>query len=365
MKLLFLVLVACSARPDVVRKVDPIPDVPAPEAAPAPPFVAPLTWNQGRADETLMRRTPVERWSTVLGGPVAAPIVTDGTHFFAIAGNRIRCLDDWGKSCWDLKNDPIGARFGRGELVVNTRAGALERIHPVAGTVIERLQAPGPGSGLPVETPSGWRWVAGGALQGGAAPITVGTAVGNLAADGERVFVAVTEGRVLAVEGGAVVWDTSLGRPPIGGVTLSETRIYVPIASVGGQPGGLVALNRDGQELWRTPTDQEPAAAASVVGNLLVFADRDGYVYGLNADTGEVRWKVEGFSGFVSQPYWFGSGAWVGNDDGKLYRIDMDDGTVATTISLGASVTGAPVVSKGIFVVGLANGRVVGLVDGG
>ncbi len=52
---------------------------------------------------------------------------------------------------------------------------------------------------------------------------------------------------------------------------------------------------------------------------------------------------------------------YAGNADGRMHRVDLHDGGEAWSVSMGATITGDPLLVDGMLVVGLTDGRVVAL----
>jgi outer membrane protein assembly factor BamB len=147
-------------------------------------------------------------------------------------------------------------------------------------------------------------------------------------------------------------------------VLLDADHEYVAFASADGKPGGVVAFDRAGKEVWRHATKFQPSAPLGLGGDpfhpKVLVPDKDGHVYALDPATGEEAWSVEGFGEFTTQPATVGGQIYVGNADGHFSRIDTDGGVV-WSVALGAPVTGAPAFAAGKIFVGLGNGRLVAL----
>jgi outer membrane protein assembly factor BamB len=107
------------------------------------------------------------------------------------------------------------------------------------------------------------------------------------------------------------------------------------IVYVGGKQG-LYGVSRDGGFVFRVPVNEgvinsSPAVCAER--EIVVFGGGDGVVYGVDARSGAVRWRVatgKPRKGSRSAPYVYsspvldGDVAYVGASDGLLYALDVD-----------------------------------------
>lgn len=375
-----LLLLSC-ATPELARVVTTPAPVSAPEVTAPAPVVIPLQpgWNTGWMDHAAIRRSPTEAWARQLAGPITAPLLTDGKErIFAIADGKLTAFDRNGSVQWTLSGGLQEAIFTNDRLLVGTEAQGVWEVDPATGTVQTRHVATGAVRG-------GLGWLGGQAAwastdgmfeRGGGVQVAgVGRVVGAMAyetpfatdatdsaAVSDIAYVATLEGELVAIDANGVRWRSRLPGPASYGVLLDADRIYVPYSAVEAIPGGIAAFSRAGAGLWTRQTTYGPGAGAGR-GALLYLPDKDGHLYALDAATGAVTWKAEGYGEFTSRPLCLEESVYVGNGDGRLYRIDTDGG-VAWSINLGAAVTGDPIAVGGRLVVGLANGRVIALQEG-
>jgi outer membrane protein assembly factor BamB len=310
---------------------------------------------------------PSESWSKVLPGPVTQPLTTDGQRIYAVAEGRVYCLDLDGNVLWNIGSSPTGgvAVTDQGP-VVGTTTGRLVVLDPKDGSTVRSTTAGGEVRGLPVQLPTSVAWVTLHGLLSSTADWgreVALSAAGSVAADGDTLFVSTLEGGLVAATRDTTLWQATLPAPAVEGPALDATREYVPVSSSEGHPGGVVAFDRAGKEVWRHQTRFHPAAALAVGSHVLV-PDKDGRLYALDPETGAEAWVFEAFGEFSAQPAIVEGQVYAGNGDGNLYRIDDFDGGQGWKVPLGAPVTGDPVVVHGLIVVGLANGRIVALGEG-
>jgi outer membrane protein assembly factor BamB len=291
-------------------------------------------------------------------------VTTDGTRIYAVVDGRVYCFDRDGKRLWDVRPLATGAvAITEQGPVVGTETGGIVVLDPANGATLRATVAGGPvrGSAVPLATSVGWVTIHGviSSTADWGREVAL-SAAGSAAADGDTLFIATLEGRVVAAGQGGVVWEAGLPAPAVAGVALDAERLYVPVGITDGAPGGVVAFDRSGNELWRRQTEAQPGGPLSVRDHVYV-PDKDGKVYALDPASGRVVWTAEGFGEFGAQPLIAGDRVYAGNADGRLYLFDGFDGGQIWAHNLGAPVTGDPTLLGDLLVVGLANGRLVAL----
>lgn len=142
--------------------------------------------------------------------------------------------------------------------------------------------------------------------------------------EGDRIFVASTDGEVTALEreDGDDVWDVDTDANLISAVGSGDGLVFV-----GTENGVLIALEQtDGKERWRVPLSSEMLAAASAADGIVVAQSIDGKVVGLATENGEKRWQYS-----------------------------------ASIPSLTLRASASPVIEQGMVFLAFANGRVAAL----
>ena len=112
----------------------------------------------------------------------------------------------------------------------------------------------------------------------------------------------------------------------------------------------------NGQVLWSS--DNGGARGLGLSNSAIVVTDRTGNVVGLDKNTGGSLWKQSGLlNRNVSAPTVQGDYAVVGDLDGVVHWLRLNDGAFAARANLGGSITGKPVESNGILVVQTTEGQ--------
>ncbi|HET7271879.1 MAG TPA: PQQ-binding-like beta-propeller repeat protein, partial [Rubrobacter sp.] len=141
------------------------------------------------------------------------------------------------------------------------------------------------------------------------------------------VLAAAQEGDLLALDAGenpgTVRWsfhpDGTIYGPPA--FDAETGRIYF-----GATDKKLYALDARGLFLWAFEAGDNVASRPVVAGNTVVFGSENRNVYGLDARTGEERWKVKTGGPVVSSPALTEGVVVIGSDDGAVYGLDSSTG---------------------------------------
>jgi outer membrane protein assembly factor BamB len=137
-----------------------------------------------------------------------------------------------------------------------------------------------------------------------------------------------------------------------------EQRIYVANGE-----GLLVALDRNGDELWRYWVGDRLSGGMSAGSGLLVVGTPEGEVLALDAATGVEKWRNFVSSEVISPPAIGENLIVVRTVDGKLFALDVDTGerkwfSDRNVPLLTQRGTSSPLIGGGITVAGFDNGKV-------
>lgn len=213
-----------------------------------------------------------------------------------------------------------------------------------------------------------------------------------------RVFVAMADGTVAAVEGSRIAWAVSLAEPSAGGLDVVEgglVRVWLrngQVAALTASEGALIRIE-EGHQQWREAAMDparrmffvsgrwlrctglpgwglalaEEAAGAPVVDDaagVAVVCTRNGNVYAVNGGGG-LEWSLQLPGRLSAKPAALpGGGVIVGAVDGGLYLIRS--GEVLWKQMLQAPIRGAPAISRdGLIHAPAGSGCLYGLDSGG
>ena len=115
-----------------------------------------------------------------------------------------------------------------------------------------------------------------------------------------------------------------------------------------------------GRKIWDFTTGYKIRSSAAVVNGRVFTGADDGNVYALDAETGEQIWKADAGGLFTtylfpqefqvrSSPIVVGNRLYVGAMDGKVYCIDVSDGSVKWRYQTDGPIGGSPAYSDGVI----------------
>jgi len=200
----------------------------------------------------------------------------------------------------------------------------------------------------------------------------VGDIAAGVTVDGDRLFVHSSAGLHALTEAGEEIWfyeSPDLG-PLVDGRTWgwgneiladpwgwyrSSPRVHGETVAFG-ISGGVQAVSKGtGELLWQVPLG--PVTADLVVHeNTIVAACWNNSVYGLDAESGEVRWRFQGgvpsskgadwigYQGFHLTPLLHDGRVYAGTRGTYFYALDAEDGTEVWSSKVGSSWIGSPAV---------------------
>jgi outer membrane protein assembly factor BamB len=131
----------------------------------------------------------------------------------------------------------------------------------------------------------------------------------------------------------------------------------------GSNDGYLYALNAgSGQKIWAFKTRYGVESSPAVTDGRVYFGGDDGYVYCLNAENGKKIWQFNTKNWVTSSPAVFNGILYVGTTDGSLYALNANDGRFRLKFDAAGSVFSSPVVNDGeIYFTDHGNGVLYGV----
>ncbi len=146
-----------------------------------------------------------------------------------------------------------------------------------------------------------------------------------------KIFVVSRAGEFTAWNSaGKSLWKTALQPGITAGVNGGEG-----IVAAGNENREVIAVSADdGKELWRQSVSSLVTALSRVEDGVLVARSGDGNIFGLDAHSGDVRWKISRTVPALSihgqsEPLVTQGVALVGLDNGRLLLASLKDGQVA------------------------------------
>lgn len=106
---------------------------------------------------------------------------------------------------------------------------------------------------------------------------------------------------------------------------------------------------------WKLPLDGE-SVSSPLVADRAVYVVADD-LYGVDAETGRVRWQNDGAAGLRSFPATGEGLVFLTDTDGRLRAIDGETGVERWVVSVGGAIVSAPVVADGVVHLGSRDGQ--------
>jgi outer membrane protein assembly factor BamB len=121
------------------------------------------------------------------------------------------------------------------------------------------------------------------------------------------------------------------------------------------------AATRGFVEVWQRSYRDAVTSSPAAIGEAVVFGARDGNVYALAAQSGEVVWVHRAADGVGASPVAAGDAVIACDYAGNVYRLGRRDGAVAWKRALRERIVSTPVVTGERVVVGTVRGYVYAL----
>lgn len=328
-------------------------------------------------------------WSASVGGGEKSlgmgqhPAVADGRVYAAAVDGGVHALDlKTGQSVWRYASElPLSGGPGAGEglVVVGSLEGDVIALDAATGTEKwkakvgnEVLAAPAIGGGTVYVHSNDGRVTAFDAATGerrwfysvevptltvrGSGPVTIGPGI---------VFVGNDNGNLTALSAtdGGVLWSTPVAEPDgrselermadvDGAVVIDNTMLFAT-----SYKNHTIAIDGpSGQIVW----DRENGGprGLGLSNSAVVVTDPVGKVWALDKNSGASLWQQDGLAHRnTSAPAVQGDYAVVGDLEGVVHWLRLNDGAFAARAEIGGPITGQPVVSDGVVVVQTTEGQ--------
>ena len=182
--------------------------------------------------------------------------------------------------------------------------------------------------------------------------------------DGNKVFIGGDDSifRALDLENGNLLWEFKTK-----GMIRSDALIENNLIYLNGGDGSLYCLNENGNAVWSVSVGNEKQydfadyhqSSPVFFNNTIFFGLGDGFVYAVNSDTGELKWKFRTGDVVHSTPALDSSRLFIGSFDGNVYALNISDGsliwkfkTVGQMYFPKGEVQGSPSLSDDLIFIG-------------
>jgi outer membrane protein assembly factor BamB len=353
----------------------------------------------GRGKDTSKDPTPLvqiattasvsQLWSASVGkgderkGVAQRPVIVDGRVYAAAVEGGVSAFDlRSGQSLWRYPSELAltgGPGAGDGLVVAGSLEGDVIALDAATGAekwkskvANEVLVAPAVGGGMVFVRSNDGRVTAFDAGTGerrwfhsATVPALTVRGNGGITVGPGIIFVGNDDGSLtaLTMTDGSVVWTTPVAQPEgrselermadvDGPAVLENTTLFAT-----SYKNHTVAIDGpSGQLMW----DRENGGprGLGVSNSAVVVTDVAGKVWGLDKNTGGSLWQQDGLAWrSTSAPVVQGDYAVVGDFEGVVHWLRLNDGAFAARSSLGSAIAGQPAVADGILVVQTTAGQ--------
>jgi len=187
-------------------------------------------------------------------------------------------------------------------------------------------------------------------------------------ADGERVFLPLSGGRIVAlsISDSEQLWTSvpggELTAPPL----ILDKKVYISIrrgTAEAPDPGGVIRVidRSTGLILWAHEYDRAFVSNLVAEGDRIYAGSEDGHFYALRAKDGEVIWKARTGEAVRGNALITEKAIYVGSDDGYLYVLNKESGEQLWRFQTGGRIVGRPAIGDEKIFFGSADGNVYAL----
>jgi outer membrane protein assembly factor BamB len=154
---------------------------------------------------------------------------------------------------------------------------------------------------------------------------------------------------------GAIIWAF---QPRINIIptyaSVVDDRVFVGEQSI---PGYMYSIDANtGDLIWDRQLELPVGSSPAVGGGKVYVGSNDNFVYCLDADVGSLVWRFETQGPVLSSPAVADGKVFVGSDDGFVYAIDRSSGIALWSYKTDNFVRSSPAVSDGKVFVGSDDG---------
>jgi len=171
---------------------------------------------------------------------------------------------------------------------------------------------------------------------------------------------------------GAVLWSTPTPYPAFGAPTVAGERVLIGVGNgnfIMSDPnpaGAVLCLSlKDGKEIWKVPAPDTIIGAVATVDTRAYACCRDGQIYVIDLEKGDVAAKISVGAPMVCSPAVTADTIYVSTDAGKVFGLDRAQGAVRWSQALtpGTMIVSSPSVSAGKLFVGTRSKGLVCIAD--
>ncbi len=293
------------------------------------------------------------KWAHKTGGPArSSPAVTNDAVYFGSGDGNLYAVDlQTGEEKWHYKTEGAAhssPAVANGIVYFTSREGCLYAVAAQSGKLVLKFQTAAP---LP------YKW---GFDYYTSSPLVVEGVVYFGSEDGHLY--------ALEIRSGKPKWKFDAKSPVRGSPAMTGDAIYF-----GDMSGYFYALDREtGAQKWRFATEGvkfNPAefgydrcaivSSAAISGELVTFGGRDGFLYALDRNTGQEKWRRDyEISWVISSPAILNETLFTGTSDGRYaHALDLNTGEEKWRFKATETVWSSPAIADSLMYVGDGGGN--------
>lgn len=341
--------------------------------------------NQGVATSPLPEKLELLWEFTTPDGTASTPVIADGKTYVGTLSGEIHCFDlSTGEKSWTYRSvEKVAAN----DIPPGFNAAlALNASTVFAGDDFGGFHA--------IDRTTGkrrWKFDSEGEIVGGAQivgqRVIFGSHDGFLycfeAETGNQVWKAETFGPVNATPtiAGQYTFTTGCDQPvlrvfdiqtgkaekevPLEALLIASAAAKDDLLYFGTNGGTVIALNwKESREQWSFSVpkrDQPIHSSPAITDKLIVIGSRDKHVYGIDRQSGELKWSFQTRAAVDSSPVVAGKNVYFGSKDKNIYGVSLETGEEVWKYPARQSVTGSPAIAEGFLVIGTdqTNGKIM------
>jgi|AGTN01.3.fsa_nt_gi FOG: WD40-like repeat len=182
---------------------------------------------------------------------------------------------------------------------------------------------------------------------------------GTPAGDDGKVFIGMLDGNVYALdpETGRVIWSFDTNDS-----IHSSPMVYDDMVYIASRNGTLYALDeQSGTSRWTVDLGYKTDATPSLdpATGTVFIGTFGGYVWALNATSGDTLWISQFLGPIYATAAVSGDTVYGNTEEGKLFALDVADGTLRWTYDMGSEAWASPAVAEGRLVTGTIDGQLL------
>jgi outer membrane protein assembly factor BamB len=204
------------------------------------------------------------------------------------------------------------------------------------------------------------------------------TAIGAPAISGASIFAdgsvyfGGTDGQLYAInaQSGAIRWTYDSGYPEFKSLMFADGAVFLPAADADAGAYAFIAVDAaTGQERWKkvSADNDDGYSPGSLFNDSILFGTSNGRLFSVSLKTGVTNWILTTgtYNSIGAGPSIVGDVAYFFAQDGSIYGVNATTGDVSWRVIIEGTMFHSPDIVDGVIYVGTNEGAIYALGDGG